>query len=172
MILIPVGVFMVIVVVLGVIFAKRRNDDSHVATEQKEEQTLFREGLAERKNEILITDFSKGDRITVDYVLLELPGYVVVHDEVEGKPGNVIGSSSILFGGEAEDIGIGLKRETIPGEILFAILHKDNGDGEFNFPGDEPATDMNRNIIMSMFMVTKIEDDETVESTNSADTSP
>lgn len=60
MIYIPVVVFVVIVVVVGFILMRGGSGNAQLTTEQQTDQTLFREGaLAERKNVILITDFTK-----------------------------------------------------------------------------------------------------------------
>jgi len=155
MVYIPVVVFVVIVVIVGVVLRRGRSETGQLTTEKEAAQTIFREGaLAERKNVILITDFSKNESIPVDYVLIENNGYVAVHDEVDGKPGEVIGVSKIIASGETSNFNVILNREIQEGEILFAILHFDDGDGVFNFPGpDGPIFDENRNIIMSMFKV-------------------
>jgi hypothetical protein len=166
---IPVVVFVVIIVVGGY-FLLRNGSKGEVATDQASDQNLFKEGgLAERKSEILITDFSKGESIMVDYVLLERRGFVGIHGQIDGKPGEVIGVSSLLEAGETENVNVTLKREVQEGEILFAILHKDDGDGEFSFPGpDTPVTDDYKNIIMSMFRVGESEV-SIEEATSSAD---
>lgn len=167
---IPVVVFVVIMFVAGY-FLMVKGDGDQIATEQATDQNLFREsGLAERRNEILITNFSKGESIIVDYVLLENKGFVGIHGQIDGKPGEVVGVSDLLETGETENVNVTLKREIEEGEILFAILHKDDGDGEFSFPGpDTPITDDYKNIIMSMFKVGAAE--ITIEeATGSADT--
>lgn len=168
---IPVVVFVVLMFIIGFFIARNRNTQE-VATEQETDNSLFEDsGLSERKNEILLSDFSQGEIITVEYVLLENSGYVAIHEQVNGKPGKVIGVSELLESGESENVKVPLDRESEKGEILFAFLHHDDGDGEFSFPGpDTPVTGEYKNIIMSMFRVgdSEITIEELQTSTESA----
>lgn len=103
--------------------------------------------------------------------MLENSGFVAVHSEADGKPGEVIGVSELVASGETNNILVKLNRETNEGEILFAILHSDNGDGTFTFPGaDEPIMDENKNITMSMFKVDAPKLESVEEATQSAET--
>jgi len=171
MVYFPILVFVVIIVIGGYFFLKNGKKEE-AATDQATDQSLFQEnGFAERRSEILISDFSKGESITVDYVLMEVKGFVAIHGEVDGKPGEVLGASDLLETGETENIVIPLTREVKGGEILFAFLHVDDGDGEFSFPGpDIPVTDDYDKIIMSMFKVgeSEVTIEEITGSTESA----
>jgi hypothetical protein len=153
MVYLPVLVFVVILAVGGFFLIKRSGQKA--SSTQSSEETLFEdEGIAEITSEILISDFSAGDSVTVEYVLLDRKGYVVIHGQVDGKPGEVLGYSELLDSGESENVVVELEREIEDGEIVFAFLHGDDGDGEFNFPGkDIPVTDEYGQIIMSMYRV-------------------
>lgn len=60
-----------------------------------------------------------------------LPGRVISPNMVINKQGNIIGHSE-LFSGEVKDVHIPLDREISEGEVLYAMLHRDNGNRRFD----------------------------------------
>lgn len=115
-------------------------------------------------NAIAVSDFTAGDKVTVAMVVLEKPGYVVIHEDDLGKPGKVIGKSELVASEEAKNIEIKLDRKSVDGEILYAMLHTDDGDGKYEFPGaDEPIKDEEGNIVMMTFKVGSEVQSETKE---------
>lgn len=59
-----------------------------------------------------------------------LPGAVVSSD-VQLKPHNIIGHSE-RFSGTKEEVVVPLDRPAREGEVLYAMLHRDNGNGRFD----------------------------------------
>jgi hypothetical protein len=83
-----------------------------------------------------------GDPIIATEVKLAKSGYVVVHEDKDGEPGAVIGVSDLLTKGLTKEVEIKLDRPSVVGETLWVMLHTDDGDGEFEFPGsDTPLVD-------------------------------
>lgn len=114
-------------------------------------QTLLADG-----NAIFIADQSPGKTIHVDLVVLTNPGYVVIHGSgSDGEPGKVIGHSTVLPAQKNENVSAQLIEAVQEGDRLIAMLHTDNGDGEFAFPGaDGPIQDSLGNTIMMQFVAT------------------
>lgn len=100
-------------------------------------------GVATGANGLVVANQSVEDSIFVDTAILEVPGYVVIHRaEEDGSVGEVIGFSDLLPAGETEDFVILLDEEVFVGEELIAMLHADDGDAFFEFPGaDQPILD-------------------------------
>lgn len=100
-----------------------------------------------------------GESVIVDLAVFSQPGYVVIHREnEEGKPGEVIGSSELLSG-ENGSVEIALTEEVSAGDGLFAMLHTDDGDGEYGFPEtDPPTTDDEGNIVLIRFEIAEAEE--------------
>lgn len=92
-----------------------------------------------------------GGSIFITKAVFAVNGYVVVHEDKDGAPGAVIGSSAILAG-EQEGIIVVLNRNTTPGEILWAMLHIDDGDGEYS-SADEPIVNKDGFIPMVPFSI-------------------
>lgn len=93
-------------------------------------------------NAIYVAEQTPGPSIVVSIVRLEKPGYVVIHEDAAGAPGTILGASSLLPAGEAEDLpAIELSRSTRDGETVYAMLHADDGDGAFDATRDMPVLD-------------------------------
>jgi len=104
-------------------------------------------------NAIYVSDAKPATNVRVGFVILAGGGYVVVHQDSEGKPGAIIGNSDALPQGESRDFEITLSRESIDGETLYAMLHSENGDGAFNPAEDTPIKDDRGNIVLMNFLV-------------------
>ena len=106
-------------------------------------------------NAIYVADQKPSSFILISLISLDKNGYVVIYDDVQGKPGNIIGSTKILPKGESKLIIAGLIRPTISGEILFAVLHQDSGDSIFTPSLDIPFRDEDGNIISMSFNINR-----------------
>jgi len=85
--------------------------------------------LAE-KNAVIISSQLPGTSITGTAVL-EAPGYLTIHENSAGQAGAVLGSSMLLQAGENSNVKVTLSRPMKDGEVLYAMLHADDGDGVF-----------------------------------------
>ena len=96
----------------------------------------------------------ESDTITVKTVYLDKPGYVVIHIvTLEGKPGMVVGHSELLQEGVHQDVRISLQNYQGRGE-LYAMLHYDDGDGVYSFPGPDKPVVKNNAIVQTLFKIT------------------
>ena len=77
-----------------------------------------------------------GDTITIDKVELDRPGFVVIHKDGGGKPGPVIGHSALLDAGVHRNVAVEIDAGQADGRA-FPMLHYDNGDGAYEFPGPD-----------------------------------
>lgn len=94
------------------------------------------------------------NQVTIDSVFLDEPGYVVIHANAGGQPGATIGHSD-LISGEASDVTIDVGTgDATP--LVYAMLHYDDGDGEYEFPGDDGPTTVNGTVVMMQFRLTNI----------------
>lgn len=84
------------------------------------------------------------DMVSIPEVVLEENGFVVIHADDGGSPGDVIGSSDLLEGADSPHSGVSvlLDRAAEDGETLWGMLHSDgNDDGEFNSGNDDPPVE-------------------------------
>lgn len=77
--------------------------------------------------------------ITVNNVTLEEDGWIVVHADNEGSPGQVIGVSDVITAGSHDDVSITFNEsaDVNVGDTLWLMLHSDTGAaGEYEFDGE------------------------------------
>lgn len=114
------------------------------------EETSGSSGLIVGNNAIAVSDQPAGNDVRVSLVVLAQDGFVVIHESLEGKPGKIIGSSSVLSKGTHSNIEVALDETYAEGTEMFAMLHTDNDDGGFDAAVD-PAVKENDNIVMMKF---------------------
>ncbi|GEM_PF-3044347 len=103
------------------------------------------------KNLINIKD-QKSDKevkeVLVDRVVISKQGFLVVHADVGGRPGKVLGNSVLLNAGETREVSVRLTAQ--PG-MYWAMLHADNGNGKFSATNDLPVMDDKGKPVMLRF---------------------
>jgi len=83
---------------------------------------------------VQVKDQQAGPSVFVTRVALEAPGWVAIHEDHGGLPGNVLGAHRF-------DVGVyqgtvTLLRNTETGNKYHAMLWRDNGDGIFDLESD------------------------------------
>lgn len=104
-------------------------------------------------NAIYVSDQLPSISATIDFATLEKPGFVVIHESVNGKPGAIIGKSPYLDAGENKYVIVPLSRISKDGEKMFAMIHLDDGNRMFEAANDLPAKAEYGEPIMMEFMV-------------------
>ena len=102
--------------------------------------------------------------VTVASVTAAEPGWMVIHADNNGAPGQVIGQAAVETG-ENSDVVVEID-QTAATETLYAMLHVDAGtQGEYEFPGDDTPVSVNDSVVVQPFTVTgmDMEADETME---------
>lgn len=140
---------LLVVLGLGYYLIKGRTQ-APATSEITQEETAV---VPEEKNLVVVSDYTAGKTVTVARVVLENPGYVMIYEDAGGKPEAIIGTSALLPAGESLDVVVKLTRASKDGEVLYAMLHTDDGDGKFNATGDTPLTDSGGDFVMMNFTV-------------------
>ncbi|MBE7528235.1 MAG: hypothetical protein HND44_18065 [Chloroflexi bacterium] len=89
--------------------------------------------------------------VTIDSVTADVPGWIVIHAQADGRPGPVLGYTPVAAG-ENQNVIVTID-PTGATETLYAMLHIDAGTrGEYEFPGDDvPAMDADGNMVTPPF---------------------
>jgi heme A synthase len=89
---------------------------------------------------ILVSNQIAGGMVKIDNVALTFDGWVVIHEDRNGAPGNVLGAQRFdmgtYAGGQVE-----LQRNTVAGGKYYAMLHVDNGNKLFDLKDDAVTMD-------------------------------
>lgn len=102
------------------------------------------------KNEVEANDQPAGSLVGMAKVVFEHPGWVAVHEDRQGAPGNILGAHWYPEG-EQSSAEVELLRPLISEGTYYAMLHTDNGDKLFDKSTDVPLTDSSGNPIMVKF---------------------
>lgn len=102
--------------------------------------------------QINVAEQIPGDVVLVKSVAMETAGWVAIHDDAAGLPGNILGAY-YLPAGIHEDQQIPLLRSLAEDHSYIAVIHNDNGDKEFDYKTDLPRLDPNNNLLEASFAV-------------------
>jgi len=91
--------------------------------------------------------------VTVDSVVSDGQGWIVIHADEDGAPGAVIGQAAVSDG-ENTDVAVEIDVSQAT-ETLHAMLHTDSGEmGMYEFPDADPPVEVDGEIVMEPFTVT------------------
>lgn len=87
------------------------------------------------ENMVVVMGQRPGTTVT-GRVHLAAPGYLVIHENVGGEPGAILGASQLLQAGDTGGVSVVLSRAMREGETLHAMLHSEKG-GNSTFSASE-----------------------------------
>jgi hypothetical protein len=90
-----------------------------------------------------------GNVVYFSSVQMAKPGWVVIHKDNNGQPGDIIGSQ--YFEAGINPGRVNLTSVTVEGGRYYAMLHSDDGDKIFDATKDLPLKDARGSIIMQIF---------------------
>lgn len=102
-------------------------------------------------NRVVVTDQFPGNIVYLSSVQLTKGGFVAIHKDNRGTPGDMIGVQ--YFEAGINPGKVTLTAGTVEGATYYAMLHSDDGDKKFDAAKDLPLKDAAGNIIMKIFRV-------------------
>ena len=106
-------------------------------------------------NAIAVADQPAGMNVAISMVTLAKDGWVAIHEDRDGKPGNILGAQWFPAG-QARSGSVELLRSTENGKVYYAMLHSDDGDHKFDRAVDIAISDPLGNAIMMRFVATSV----------------
>jgi len=95
------------------------------------------DAFVSKTSSIIMNEYPPGRQLTLATVVTDVPGFVIIHTSTDDVPYTHIGTSALLPAGTSHDIPVSLTENTIAGQLLFATLHRDNGDSVFTNAEDD-----------------------------------
>ena len=100
---------------------------------------------------VVVSDQTAGTLVAIGAVDMSVNGWVVVHEDRDGAPGNILGAQRFdagsYTGGQVE-----LLRATVAGGKYYVMLHQDNGDKMFDHILDLPYKSSESAYVMATFI--------------------
>ena len=137
-----------------------------VQTTQKTGDAMEDKGdaMVEAKPSIAVNDQPVKDGVVkATKVMFDKSGFVVIHKVVDGKPGSVIGNSDILQKGEFSNVEVSVTDYENENELI-AMLHYDDGDSIYEFPGDDAPTTLDDKVVLTKFSLTEAQETKATSS--------
>lgn len=100
--------------------------------------------MASGGNSIQLDESNKKSILAM--ITLEKPGFMVTHDQDNGKAGKILYASSLLSKGQNTIVAVTVDMKK--GQTYYLMLHYDNGDEKFNAMDDKPVTGNNGSPVM------------------------
>lgn len=94
-------------------------------------------------------DQAPGTMVNIAELRLQEMSWIVVHEDRDGAPGNILGAQRLRPTDTAGTVE--LLRATEGGKLYYAMIHADDGDNAFDPEKDTPKKDENGNFIMVRF---------------------
>ncbi len=146
-------VVIVVLIVVGYFFGNQKialapatnlKNNSKVATDKAVVTTS--------SSKITIANQIPGEVVLVSEVMMNENGWVAVHDDVDGKPGNILGAY-FLNAGTYKNQMVPLLRGVTDDHSYLVVIHKDDGDKVFDYKIDTPVTNTKGEVETASFNV-------------------
>lgn len=154
-------IIVIIIIVLVVLVLRARNQQ--ISNQQVENPIVTPTEIVEEATEgaqiatesaVLTSDQTVGSSVTITSATFAKPGYVVIHQQKGAEVESVIGQSKLYQAGTYANVKVTLTRPSIAGETLYTMLHDDDGDGTYEFPGpDAPTQNKAGQVVITSFKV-------------------
>jgi LPXTG-motif cell wall-anchored protein len=91
--------------------------------------------------------------VTVDQVVSDGPGWIVIHAQQDGAPGPVLGHAAVQDG-ENNNVSVEIDVANAT-QTLYAMLHTDAGQvGTYEFPGADTPVQVDGQVVVQPFAIT------------------
>lgn len=140
------AIVIIVLIVIGIMVFGGKGDKAPTDTDNNATTTpTANTGI----NSVVILDQYPGNVAYASSVQMSQPGWVVIHKDNKGQPGEIIGQTYVPAG--INPAKITLSQPILDGGTYYAMLHSDNGDQKFDAAVDMPLKDKNGNMIMRIF---------------------
>lgn len=141
-------IIIVVLIILGYYMFKGNKNGTEINATEETSETANPNDV----NRIIVSDQFPGNIVYISSVQLAQPGFVVIHKDNKGVPGDVIGYQ--YFDKGTYPGKITLTSPTVENGTYYAMLHSDNADKKFDAAKDAPLKDSSGNVIMKSFKAT------------------
>ena len=135
---------------------KKLNTENEVASRKDAKNVDINEASFQKSaNSITVNDQLAGLRVDIGEFTLAKNGWIVIYEDNNGKPGNILGAHR-YNAGTYEKGEVNLLRNTEEGSVYYAMIHSDNGDKKFDYKDDTPVLNSSRVPVMSAFNAIRV----------------
>jgi hypothetical protein len=141
------AIVIIVLIIIGIMVFGGKDTVAPIDTDNPNGTTTG--STSQDLNRIVMSDQYPGNVVYLSSVQLSKPGWVVIHKDNNGQPGDIIGSQYFETG--INPGRVNLTAVTVEGGRYYAMIHSDDGDKIFNAAKDLPLKDARGNVIMKIF---------------------
>jgi hypothetical protein len=140
-------IVIIVLIIIGImVFGNKKTDETGLTDQNT---PVVDTTTPAEVNRIVMSDQFPGNVVYLSSVTLANGGWVEIHADKNGQPGEYVGSAYFEKGINPGKIT--LTKPTVEGGISYAMLHSDDGDKKFDATKDLPIKDSKGNIVMKLF---------------------
>ncbi len=139
------AIVIIVLIIIGIMVFGGKSSEAPIDTNEPTPT----DSTAQEVNRIVMSDQYPGNVVYISSVQLAKGGWVAIHADNNGTPGEIIGTQ--WFDAGINPGKITLTKPTVEGGLYYAMLHSDDGDKVFNATKDVPLKDSRGNTIMKPF---------------------
>jgi len=126
------------------------DDTTNVDSETESAEEVV-EQVTVTGSSVAVSEQNFGLEVALDSVVLDRTSWVVVFEDLNGQPGNILGAQ-LYDVGEISNGAVTLTRGTVPDSLYYVKLHGDDGDRQFDFTVDVPYLGADGKDLTTTFM--------------------
>jgi|TARA_Y100000310_G_scaffold345555_1_gene466498 hypothetical protein len=130
----------------------RDEDETELISDSNDVNISVTSGAQMESARIVVGVQLFGKSVRLQEVALPESSWVAIHEDVDGKLGNILGAQRFDQGVHSGTVD--LLRETVGESLYYAVVYRDDGDKVFNLDADAPAVDVEGALIMTAFRTT------------------
>ena len=143
-------IVIIILIVLGYYMLKGKS--ANAPSENVTDTEVIETDTTNELSRVMVSDQYPGNVVNISSAQFANPGFVTIHEDKDGAPGDIIGS--LYFEKGINTRKITLSKSTVEGKMYYAMLHSDDGDKKFDAVKDLPIKNSRGNVIMKTFQAT------------------
>lgn len=148
------AIVVILVVIAAVVFLNQNRQQTTETTSPSPAEIESTTEATGQDSSITVSNQSAGNTVIIPTATLIAPGYIVIHEQEAGELGPAIGASELYEAGTYQDIEVTLDRASVSTETLYGMLHDDDGNAQYEFPGpDAPTVNSLGEIVVSPFKI-------------------
>ncbi len=117
--------------------AENNNTPGNTSAQNQGSSTAPTTAGTPQAGSVMLAETTPGSKVVVQSAYLTAPGYIVVYRSTTDGDTKIVGKSSLLEMGAYSNHTITLDSSVSKDQSVTAVLHKDDGDGKFEVPGDD-----------------------------------
>lgn len=139
-------IVIIVLIIIGVMVFGNKGSSTPVSTTTA---TNTPAPASAQVNRIVMADQYPGNVAYLSSVQLQNGGWIVIKNDNNGQPGDIIGETYSPAG--INPVKVTLTSPMVDGGTYYAILYTGNNSATFSATAEQPLTDANGNVIMFVF---------------------